>query len=109
VGVLGGLVEGGGGVKAIVLALIKAVKKFSKSSKFCSGLVIQLSRYPVGCAGFGVVGERELRLHHQIVISADSVGCGVARIPQQQVGIVGCRADWILSNGWLHCKKTQTP
>jgi hypothetical protein len=36
--VVGGWVEGGGRVKAIVLARIKVVKKFSKSSKSCSGL-----------------------------------------------------------------------
>jgi hypothetical protein len=33
--VVGGCVEGGGWVKAIVLARIKVVKKFSKSSKSC--------------------------------------------------------------------------
>jgi len=37
----GGRVEGGGAVKAIVLARIKVVKKFFKSSKSCSGLVTQ--------------------------------------------------------------------
>jgi predicted DNA-binding protein len=31
-------IEGGGRVKAIVLARIKVVKNFSKSSKSCSGL-----------------------------------------------------------------------
>ena len=36
--VVGGWVEGARRVKAIVLARIKVVKKFSKSSKSCSGL-----------------------------------------------------------------------
>jgi hypothetical protein len=36
--VVGGWVEGDGRVKAIVLARIKVVKKFSKSSESCSGL-----------------------------------------------------------------------
>jgi len=35
---VGGWIEGDGRVKAIVLACIKVVKKFSKSSKSCSGL-----------------------------------------------------------------------
>ena len=39
--VVGGWVEGGRRVKAIVLARIKVVKNFSKSSKSCSGLAAQ--------------------------------------------------------------------
>lgn len=36
-GAVGGWFEGGGRVKAIVLARFKVVKKFSKPSKFCRG------------------------------------------------------------------------
>jgi hypothetical protein len=39
--VVGECVEGGGWVKAIVLARFKVVKNFSKPSKSCSGLAAQ--------------------------------------------------------------------